>query len=368
MAGVVFLSPVLPLSPFFSGKLRHPSQVAGEIEAGSYIRLKSGVSLIQRGENFLLTLPSRAMLLTEAVHVLFARNFDGRRSTQQIAKGLFCEVEEIRAFASLLTREGFADEARRPPALPTLDLSQEIIATRTSIESSLVTHRAGSVDGGQREILAREEATILISGENRLARHLLVALKASGFTNTRLISRTNLPPRLDSSDLCGVVVRASDIGKLRRDFTEELSRGAQLSRTELVAKAAPDLIISTIPIEWDYVQRWMSEGSTHLHLNQVLGHEIEIGPLVIPGETPCLRCIALIKEESGAGGGDESIRREAPSAVSAYISGLITLALAQYFATGSTPLRASSHWYDLLEPLRAPEVRHWNFHPECGCN
>ena len=347
---------------------RHSSQVASDDGLDTYIRLKSGVCLTPSGKNFLLGLPTRALLLTESAHAHIARNFNGLQSAKAIAHGLRCDIDLITSFAELLKREGLADEVPRPSSERVMDLSEEVIALRSACERELVAHRAGVKDGGEREFLAREGATILISGENRLARHLLVALHASGFTNTRLISRARLTPRITGADLCGIVVRASDIGKLRKEFSQELIRNSQISRSQLLAKAAPDLIISTVPIEWDYVQRWMSEGSQHLHINQVIGGEIEIGPLVVPGATPCLRCIALTKRENGAGELHSFIRSEASSAACAYLSGLISLALGQYFGTGATPLRASSHWYNLLDPLRTPEIRHWNFHPECGCN
>ena len=350
-----------------AANLRHSSLVASEERVDPYIRLKSGVSLIPAGKNFLLGLPTRALLLTEGEHVQIARNFTGERNTQQIAQGLHCEIDFINNFAELLKSQGLADEVQPPSKERTLDLSEDVARSRAAAERGVISHRAGVQDGGEQEFFKRQEANILISGENRLARHLLVALQASGFSNTRLIARARLSPRIGGADICGIVVRAGDMGKLRKEFNEELVRSAQIVRSQWVAKAAPDLIISTLPVEWDYVQRWMSEGSTHLHLNQVIGTEIEIGPLVIPGITPCLRCVALAKSDAGSSELHGVTPSEAPSSVCAYISGLVTLAIAQYFETGQTPLRASSHWYDLLDPLRAPEVRHWDFHPQCGC-
>jgi len=336
-------------------------------QALAFIRLKSGVSLTPTGGDYLLALPSHGLLLTQGAQIQMARAFTGRNSTLEIAAGLSCEVAAVGEFVELLQSHGFVDELGEPIFEGTDDLSEQLITSRGVTERALLTHRAGSRDGGAEEFQDREAATILISGENRLARNLLVGLQASGFTNTRLISRAHLPARLTGADICGLAVRASDIGKLRREFTAELIRNSQIARGQQVAKPFPDLIISTVPVEWDYVQRWMSEGSRHLHINQIVGQEIEVGPLVIPGATPCLRCVALIKRDNGASVGHESLRTELPSAAVAFISGLVALAVGEYFATGATPFHAASYWYDLLNPLRAPEVRHWNFHPECGC-
>ena len=345
---------------------RHSSQMS-TLKRSRYLRLKSGVSLAPHKDEYLVGLPDRAVLLTDRRQVQIARACDGSKRAEEIAAGLLCELSEIEKFAELLRDEGFLEELEEPVPSNSPDLSTNLIQHRTSIEKSLITHRAGRSDGGEEEFEARHRATILISGENRLARNLLVALQASGFTNTRLIMRGHMAPRIVASDVCGVVVRNDDLGKLRAEFTSELIRSSQISKSEIAARPQPDLIISTIPIELDYVQRWMSEGSAHIHINPLIGAEIEVGPLVIPGRTPCLRCVTLIKRDNGTRVDREFVRSELPSAALAFISGLVALNVGDYFATGKSPLRAASYWYDLLNPMRSPEIRHWNFHPQCGC-
>ena len=341
--------------------------MAFDHRADLYPCLKSGVTLTRTEEGILLALPTHGLHLSAGLHIQLARNLDGARNVRELAATVRCSPDEIHDFADLLLREGLIDLLSTPQTSAPIDLSSNLIETRSGIERSLLAHRLGVHDGGVEELRAREEVTLLISGENRIGRHLLLALQASGFTKTRLISRAGLPPRISEGDICGIALRASDIGKLRRECTEELIRNAQIARSETKAKNFPDLIISTIPIEWDYAQRWMSEGSAHLHINQILGRSIEIGPLVVPGVTPCLRCVALTKRENGALVDYDSLRSEAPSAAAAFISGLVALAVAEYVAMGQSPLVASSRWYDLLSPTQEPEVRHWNFHPECGC-
>ena len=346
---------------------RHPSQMAFARTGFNYLKLKSGVALTPTVDGYLLALPTHGLLISSGLQLQLARSFDGRRSVQEIARGLICDTATVSNFAELLASQGLIEAGAAPLSLASGDLSEQIISARSEIERGLLTHRPGVSDGGSGEFLARAAATILISGENRLARNLLAVLQASGFTNTRLISRTHLPPQLTGDDVCGLAVRNSDIGKVRSEFIEELVRSARIARSEQVAKAYPDLIISTGPIQWDYVQRWLSEGSPHLHINPAIGREIEVGPLVLPGVTPCLRCVTLTKRDNGTSNRYEFLGSELPSAAAAFVSGLIALAIGEYCATGTTPLRASSQWYDLLEPLRPPDIRHWSFHPECGC-
>ena len=369
-----FFIPRFPQGEISAGDSVHPSQMAREskraIAENSYLHLKPGVTLRQQGTSYTLGLPTHGICIEEPLQVQMVRSLNGRQTLREISRGLMWELPLLIDFAHTLSEAGLIDETPLPLELPSPkngDLSAELMRARLSAELSLLTHRTSHSGGGRDEFADRAHFRILISGETRLARHLLVAMHASGFTSTRLIPRAHLPHHLTSDDVCGIVVRPEDIGKLRSAFTDDLIRGAQISKPEVDAGVRPDLIISTVPIEWDYIQRWMSEGSLHLQINQIIGREIEIGPLVMPGRDPCLRCVRLTKGDNGTDVSHEYIRSQAPTAAISYISGLIALAIGEYFATGESLLRATSHWYDLLAPLRAPDIRHWNFHPECGC-
>ncbi len=290
--------------------------------------------------------------MNDPIHLHIAQYFDGTRHTKEIAHGLLCELSIVENFADVLSEQGLLDHYLQPIRKENKDFGEQLISLRLDPESALITYRNKVRDGGISELNDRLQSTILISGENRLAHTLLAVLQASGFSHTRLISRGHLAAHITEDDLCGIVVRTSDIGKNRNEFIQELIRSAQIMRSPTVAKAMPDLIISTIPLEWDYVQRWMSEGSIHLHINPLIGGNIEIGPLVIPGATPCLRCITLIKRDKGIAVDSEFVAKELPSAAIAYIAGLIALAVGEYFASGASTFQASSYWYDLLNPLR----------------
>ena len=332
-----------------------------------YSRLKSGITISRVGSNDYVGLPSRGIFLTDPIQLQITRSLDGTKTTSEIARGLLCDLEAVESFADSLDQQGFLDHNWQPICNESKDFGEQLIALRKGPESALITYRSGVRDAGTYELTARSESTILISGENRFAHTLLSALQASGFSLTRLISRAPYSPQITEDDLCGLVVRTSDIGRNRSEFIQDLIRNAQITRGLVVPKALPDLIISTIPLEWDYVQRWMSEGSVHLHINPLIGGEIEIGPLVIPGVTPCLRCVTLIKRDNGIAVDSEFVRAELPSAAIAYVAGLIALVVGEYFATGASTLQAASYWYDLLRPMRPPEQRYWSFHPECGC-
>jgi hypothetical protein len=337
-------------------------------KTNGYPRLKSGVSCIPRGTDMYIGLPTFGVLIPSEPHMHTVRYFDGQYSTADIASGLGIANEEVEELQTLLIEHGML-ELLRTRVFAGSDLSQVLIQARLHSELDLLTHRPGISDGGKEAFAERESFTILISGENRFARNLLASLQGVGFTNTRIIPRAQLTPRIEASDVCGFSTRTSDIGKSRIEFAQEIIRNSSIVKSQSLAKAEPDLIISTIPVQWDYVQRWMTEGSAHIHINTIIGGHLEIGPLVIPGITPCLRCVALTKRDLRIVEIEGAAPRsnEFPTAVNAYVSGLIAMCVSEYVATRTSTLLAASYWLDLLAPLSAPEHRYWDFHPECGC-
>jgi hypothetical protein len=334
----------------------------------AYPRLKSGVMCLPRGSDIYIGLPTFGVLIPAEPHQHTLRYFDGQYSTVEIASGLGVSIEEVEELQALLIQHGML-ELLSKQLFAGSDISQVLIQTRVHSELDLLTHRPGINDGGEKAFAERESFTILISGENRFARNLLAALQGVGFTNTRIIPRAQLTPRIEASDVCGFSTRTSDIGKSRSEFAQEIIRNSSIVKSEFLAKADPDLIISTIPIQWDYVQRWMAEGSEHLHINTIIGSHLEIGPLVIPGITPCLRCVALAKLDLGIveKEGVTAKSSEFPTAVNAYVSGLIAMCVSEYVTTRNSTLLAASYWLDLLTPLSPPDHRYWDFHPDCGC-
>ena len=338
----------------------------------SYPRLKPGVESRTRGAEILFTLPYFAIALPLEPARTITRYFDGRHELAEITQGTGMSYENVVELQSVLTQNGLVENLRIPLSHifngPHADPSAVLTQMKLQSELDLITHRPDSNDGGVKELSLRGAFTILISGENRLARNLLATLQSMGFNNTRIITRAHLSAHIGPDDVCGLATRMSDIGKKRNEFAQEIMRNSQFIPTDQVAKADPDLIISTIPIEWDYVQRWMSEGTTHLHINPLIGQHCEIGPLVIPGLTPCLRCVALTKKSTDLSLLHESMRTELPTQVIATLVGMVATLVGQYAATGDSPLTAASHWVNLLSPFEKSEKRYWEFNASCGCS
>jgi hypothetical protein len=334
----------------------------------AYPRLKPGVQIhTELGDELLLALQTHGVRTTSPHAAQIVRYFDGAHEVGEIASGLAIDPADVAQLQNILGEHELLELSSQPMATPELEGSKRFRFEQRQLECDLITHRHHRNDGGASELVARSTFTILISGENRLARTLLALLQSMGLVHTRIITRGHLSHRITAHDVCGVTTQMSDVGKLRSEFHQEIIREAQLPNGTSVAKSKPDLIISTIPIEWDYVQRWLSEGSAHLHINPVIGRNVELGPLVIPGQSACLRCVALTKRDLALPVEHETLRKELPTASISYVAGLVAATVAEFVATGSSPLLGASAWLDLLNPLGEVERRYWSKHWECGC-
>lgn len=337
----------------------------------SYPRLKPGVqreTIDSRGDQIFVGLPTHGVRIAAPMASQIVRLFDGRRNSYEIATGLHLTVETVLALEKMLSEHSLLDLMAEKFQSPLASPSAQRLFRQQEIEGDLIAHRENRSDGGTQELRERAEYTILISGENRLARTLLSHFQAMGINHSRIITRGFLNQQITPDDVCGVTTKLGDVGKNRRDFHAEIARESKMVNGESVAKAKPDLIISTIPIEWDYVQRWMSESSTHLHINPIIGRHIEIGPLVVPGESACLRCVALTKRDLKLPVAYESLRTEMPTSTISLIAGVITSYVATLITTGSCALLGASVWIDLLAPLEGVEKKYWAQHVDCGCS
>ena len=154
------------------------------------------------------------------------------------------------------------------------------------------------------------------------------------------------------------------------------------------------------------MQSWMSENIVHLPISNIIEEKIIIGPIVIPGKTPCLNCLNLWRADqfphqssfeilaaldSGEGKG-----LELPSAQVALLTGLITTQVIQFLQSnqsnqsnqsikdctsvdskisdGSVKLIGATLAINLFDPLDSISssdetfgYRYWQPHISCGC-
>jgi hypothetical protein len=246
----------------------------------------------------------------------------------------------------------------------------------------------------------RRNFSIMIYGRNRLALSLFAVLQASGFTQVKLSDRSNSASndsiaQIEPSDVCGLAIRGSDVGLRKALVLADLARNSQLFPAGDLALPAlpliPDLIISTESVPQETMQNWLSENIVHLPISNLIENKIVIGPIVIPGKTPCLNCLSLWRSEQfphhnsfeilvaldcGEGKG-----LELPAAQVALLTGLITTQVIQYCTSldsgdskSAVKLIGTTLAINLFDPIGSISssdetfgYRYWQPHISCGC-
>ena len=241
--------------------------------------------------------------------------------------------------------------------------------TSNSVNSKIAMNSINSMN----IVKDRANFKIDIYGKNRLAISLFTLLQATGFSQSKLIEAGSNSRQVTIDLICGLSLRNSDLGSLCADIFDELKRSAQLNfRSAPDTSLNPDLAVSTEVIPSQLLQRWMSEGTAHLGLGQLIQSSFQIGPFVKPGTTPCLRCLELWRSSTNPRYQNleilNSIARPleiSASAVSA-IAGIVVLQICEFAINQQSSLLGASVNIDLLKPL-TPEFEYWKPNPECGC-
>ena len=301
-----------------------------------------------------------------------------------------------------------------PGKLPNKDLLPVNLVNslkRMRAEANLYSWHPKIENGISAETLIskRRYFSIMIYGRNRLALSLFTVLQASGFSLIKLTDRAysasaNSKAQIEPDEVCGLAIRGSDVGLQKALVLADLARNSQLFPLEsLVFPELPDLIISTESIPQETMQSWMSENIAHLPISNIIEDKIIIGPIVIPGKTPCLNCLNLWRADqfphqssfeilaaldSGEGKG-----LELPSAQVALLTGLITTQVIQFLQSnqsnqsikdctsvdskisdGSVKLIGATLAINLFDPLDSISssdetfgYRYWQPHISCGC-
>ena len=356
-----------------------------------YPRLKSGVrtSPTVDGKSFYVGHSQRGLLFSS--HELFPliKRFDGRISLAEL-ETLFPELAlDLASALEQLLGENLLE--LHPAALTrtTTSAAAEFASIQFAPELHLASWRGGTTDDGFYELSRRSQFAILIIGGNRLALTLHSLLLASGFALTKVVAgdrhfvskfSQQHNEVITPEDVCGLTVRLSDVGCEKEEFISKLSTTSSsfystVNRYPEIESSFPNqphLIIATEIAQPDYVQRWMSEGTPYLQIAPIVGSVVEVGPLVLPGKSPCLRCVRLQQEsnlhleinldlppflEKGM---------EFPAASVALLTGVLATHVIEMSATQSSSLIGCTVRYNLHEVCK-PEHIYWQPHSLCGC-
>jgi hypothetical protein len=245
------------------------------------------------------------------------------------------------------------------------DYAAEAFMRRMVIECDAVTHNLGDRDGGRSAVLERRNFPILIFGAGKIVSSLIGVLSASGFTEIACVNRVSARDsslKISECDIAGGYVGKKDIGQSRKKVIEEIRDRSSLFASPKPAIHNPRLIISIGNPGPDSVQRWMMENTTHLLVEIPTSSEVRIGPLVIPGKTPCARCVQLAEGITMP----MSQKCEVSAAFSLSIASAIALDVLSLADRNSSIYLATSYIHS-SHLYHQPEIQHWSQHHACGC-
>ena len=413
----------------------YPKFALPDFELAKYPALKPGVQFFRVvGEdcsNVYVGFSNRGIELKFEIAFELLALFDGSRSLGSIISEI-AEIETDSKSRELISEALQALSAERliefrSSPLPKLLLKKELQAvnvvnssSRMRAEENLYSwHPDVSAQKDTQTLIGhRRNFSIIIYGRNRLALSLFAVLQASGFALLKLTDRASSVSddsavQIEPSEVCGLAIRGSDVGLRKALVIADLARNSQLFPLEkLEFPLKPDFIISTESIPQETMQLWLSDAIAHLPISNLIENRVVIGPIVIPGETPCLNCLSLWRSDQfphhnsfeilTALDSGEGKCLELPSAQVALLTGLIATHVIQFCTSqnsasqnctskfiGASKLIGATLAINLFDPIDSGAsssldnessfgnqtslgnqgfgYRYWQPHPSCGC-
>ena len=227
---------------------------------------------------------------------------------------------------------------------------------------------------GAAVVRARADRTVGVVGLGPLGLTIAVTLAAAG-VGTVLLDDDG---RITSVDVGAAGYRLGDVGSRRVHVASRLVRDvAPDVRTEPPVGTVPDVVVL---VERDVTDpatalALVTAGITHLSV-VVREADALVGPLVVPGAGPCLRCVDLhrgdvddcwptvVAQLAGRATGVGVLRGEV--GVLAGLCGALAAAEVLVHLDGGSPATRGAS-YEVTLPDVAPRRRPWVVHPSCGC-
>jgi bacteriocin biosynthesis cyclodehydratase domain-containing protein len=188
-------------------------------------------------------------------------------------------------------RRSRAGGSRRPRAGRSAAVTGRLAPDRASL--ALLAAERGVAAGTPDSVLGeRAAAAVVIHGAGRVGSTLAALLGAAGVGHVHVVDRG--PVR--AADLAPGGLPASDLYRSRAAAAADaVRRGAPEVQTgQLAAYRLPNLVViaTTQPVDTDLAAALQCAGLPHLVVG-VRETTAVIGPLVLPGQTTCLRCADL---------------------------------------------------------------------------
>ena len=428
----------LPPSPLHTTRL-HPNQLEPTTLPLRFPTLATGVEVITVGEERLgerIWLGGSAHGVEVTRHLRFfsldgpelrpalftaLRALDGSRSVAELATSLSIPLNDLSRLLLYLESEALIDfhiarlhSARSQIQTHTHSPSRsqwQWQQTRRHIERAHLPRGTSFKKRSQRTIaiISQEGAHGTSSTDRHAISPIAISVAAllfgSGFDRIRFIKPDHSlgdiktsSDQISDRDLGLSIFNGTDVGLEKTDRLLELAhRSAILPRDEMSPLVAEDFNAElTISIGYpraDHHQRWLSEDRTFMIVPGFCQGEVRIGPIVIPGRTPCLRCFELNQIENDFWREQSRQLRllqpsiDPPKIASHLIASMSALYATSWLDAVEDPLEGrvtdpmdhlllghqliheldAFESSDVSEPRSPVRVERWYNHPECGC-
>jgi hypothetical protein len=264
------------------------------------------------------------------------------------------------------------------------DLAARDFQSRAEPELTQSEWIDGASDGGVSTVAARSLYPIVLSGRSRVITLLYSLLLASGVTRVRFADR-HYRSTIESCDLGFGAISYSHLGQNYYEQSESARRALSLfsidssSRHDL-DNSPPIAIIHYGDCDPVDLVEWSNKKMPHLVIHQPIGDEIAIGPMVNPGESPCIRCLSLYEIDNFGYTRLERIdingSQELPVVTAHYVAAIAASQIL-HFIDQHNSTKTSLHKrstgigevaYINFQSLTEPQVVAIARHPLCGCD
>ncbi|RJL33514.1 ThiF family adenylyltransferase [Bailinhaonella thermotolerans] len=346
-------------------------------------RLKTALRRVRRGRRAVQfgLHPARAVVIGDLEEPLMELlgHLDGTLDLGQVieqAAELGVEEATVRRLVEFLTEGGVLEDASAPADPLRACLPGE--RDRLRMEIDAIASRPGVTDGGMLTLARRRAAHVRVHGAGRVGAQIAALLAAAGVGHLCVVD----PSPVTMLDVTPGGLRWDQLGRPREDAAVALAREAMPGINAWSGDGAagpgdgprPDLAIvcPVTPLDPARVRSLMSGGAPHLVVTALEDHAT-VGPLVVPGETACLRCLDLIRRDRDPAwaevaariGGHPPGEGVSGAALAAATAGL-SAGQALAFLDGERPTVMNAT-VDVMPDWRWRR-RSWSSHPQCGCS
>jgi hypothetical protein len=294
---------------------------------------------------------------------------DGTRDREQFlaqAAADGCPRQRAELLLELLASAGLLEDAGADLG-PLAALDRVERERLTADVASLALVRG---DGGLPAALHRAEARVLVIGAGRVGAPLAALLATSGVGAVDVLDE--LPAAAQDAGVGGLSL--SDVGRSRGEAARDRLRAAVPSAGDRLVPR-PDLVVlaPSRPEQLEDACGLFDPRTPHL-LAEVREAVGVCGPLVLPGRSPCLRCLDLTRTDLDPGWPVLAAQLAMPSRSRLVCDGPLAVAVAAQAALqvlalvdGTTDPAAVGGTLELALPDWRWRRRSWPVHPDCGC-